>query len=84
MIIQSKIRDILEVNNVDYSINPIMFSARIYTPAEYKIYVRKKDYEKARCLIKDILRKQKSSQQSMPEKIDSPAPWMEMLRTLRL
>ncbi|MBO5408344.1 MAG: hypothetical protein J6A61_02935 [Clostridia bacterium] len=40
--IQSKIRDILATNNVDYTINPIMFSVRAYTPAEYKIYVRKK------------------------------------------
>lgn len=54
--IQSKIRDILSVNNVDYTINPIMYSARTYTPAEYKIYVRKKDYEYAYFLIKDVFR----------------------------
>lgn len=54
--IQSKIRDILATNNVDYIINPIMFSARTYTPSEYKIYVRKKDYEQACYLIKDVFR----------------------------
>ena len=54
--IQAKIRDILSVNNIDYTINPIMFSARAYAPAEYKIYVRKKDYEQACYLIKDVFR----------------------------
>ena len=54
--IQAKIRDILSANNVDYTINPIMFSVRTYAPAEYKIYVRKKDYEYACCLIKDVFR----------------------------
>ncbi len=56
MTIQAKIRDILATNNVDYKINPIMFSVRTYTPAEYKIYVRKKDYEHACFLIKDVFR----------------------------
>ena len=55
-IIQAKIRDILAANNVDYIINPIMFSVRTCTPAEYKIYVRKKDYEQACYLIKDVFR----------------------------
>ena len=55
-IIQAKIRDILSANNVDYTINPIMFSVRTYAPAEYKIYVRKKDYEQACYLIKDVFR----------------------------
>lgn len=54
--IQAKIRDILSANNVDYTINPIMFSVRTYAPAEYKIYVRKKDYEYACFLIKDVFR----------------------------
>lgn len=56
MNIQAKIRDTLVANNVDYIINPIMFSARMYTSAEYKIYVHKKDYEQARYLIKDVFR----------------------------
>ena len=53
--IQSKIRDILSANNIDYSINPIM---GLYgsPQSEYKIYVRKKDYEQAYYLIKDIFR----------------------------
>lgn len=51
--IQSKIRDILSANNVDYTINPVM--ALYGSPqAEYKIYVRKKDYEHACYLIKDV------------------------------
>ena len=54
--IQAKIRDILSANNVDYTINPIMFSVRTYALAEYKIYVRKKDYEYACFLIKDVFR----------------------------
>ena len=54
--IQAKIRDILSANNIDYTINPIMFSARTYTSAEYKIYVRKKDYKYASFLIKDVFR----------------------------
>lgn len=52
--IQAKIRDILAANNIDYIINPIMFSVRTYTPSEYKIYVKKKDYEQACYLIKDV------------------------------
>ena len=53
--IQSKIRDVLAANNVDYTINPIM---GLYgSPrAEYKIYVHKKDYEQACYLIKDVFR----------------------------
>ncbi len=54
--IQAKIRDILAANGIDYIINPIMFSVRVYTSAEYKIYVKKKDYEQACYLIKDVLR----------------------------
>lgn len=55
--VQSKIRDILENNNIDYVINPIMLSARIYTPAEYKIYVKKSEYDYALHLISGIFRK---------------------------
>ena len=53
--VQAKIRSILSVNNVDYTINPIMglYGSR---QAEYKIYVRKKDYEQACYLIKDVFR----------------------------
>ena len=49
--IQSKIRDILTANGVDYTINPIM---GLYgsTQAEYKIYVHKKDYDYALKLIR--------------------------------
>lgn len=55
MIIQAKIRDILALNNVDYTINPVMF-AYDSSKAEYKIYVHKKDYEQACYLIKDVFR----------------------------
>lgn len=54
--IQSKIRDILAANKIEYTLNPIMFSARVYTQAEYKIYVKKKDYDQACYLIKDVFR----------------------------
>ncbi len=55
MTIQSKTRDILVANNIDYTINPVMglFGS---TQAEYKIYVHKKDYEYASYLIKDVFR----------------------------
>jgi len=55
MTIQSKARDILAANNIDYTINPVMglFGS---IQAEYKIYVHKKDYEYASYLIKDIYR----------------------------
>ena len=53
--IQSKIKDVLAANNVDYIINPVMglYGSR---QAEYKIYVHKKDYEQACYLIKDVFR----------------------------
>ena len=53
--IQSKIRDILAANMVDYTINPVM---GLYGSAqtEYKIYVHKKDYEQACYLIRDVFR----------------------------
>lgn len=54
--IQSKVRDILAANNIDYTINPIMFSARMFTASEYKIYVKKSDYERASYLIRDVFR----------------------------
>ena len=53
MSIQSKIRNILAANNVDYSINPIMGLCGSTQP-KYKIYVHKKDYEQACYLIKDV------------------------------
>lgn len=56
MSIQSKIREILASNNIDYIINPVMFSVRTYTPAEYKIYVKKRDYDQACYLIKNVFR----------------------------
>ena len=54
--VQAKIREILSANQVDYIINPVMLSLRKNTQAEYKIYVHKKDYERACYLIKDVLR----------------------------
>ena len=56
MRVQSKVRDILSANNIDYIINPVMFTARVYSGAEYKIYVKKSDYEQACFLIKDVFR----------------------------
>lgn len=55
MIIQSKIRNLLAVNNIDYTLNPVMF-AYGSSQAEYKIYVKKADYEQACYLIKDVFR----------------------------
>lgn len=55
MTLQSKIRDILVANNVDYTINPIMGLYGSSQP-EYKIYVHKKDYEQSCYLIKDIFK----------------------------
>jgi hypothetical protein len=54
--VQAKIRDILAMNNVDYRIHPIMLSARTYTPPEYKIYVKKTDYDYASYLIRNVFR----------------------------
>lgn len=56
IVIQAKIRDILAANGIDYSINPAMFTYR-FSHAEYKIYVKKTDYEQACYLIKDVFRK---------------------------
>lgn len=56
IIVQAKIRDVLAANSIDYTINPVMSSLRTYTPAEYKIYVKEKDYEYACYLIKDVFR----------------------------
>ncbi|MBE7036339.1 MAG: hypothetical protein II997_07895 [Clostridia bacterium] len=55
MTIQSKIRDILAANKVDYTINPFMGWFGSLQP-EYKIYVHKKDYEQACYLIKDVFK----------------------------
>lgn len=55
MTVQAKIRDILSLNNVDYTIN---FRMGLYgsTQPEYKIYVHKNDYDKASYLIRDVFR----------------------------
>ena len=50
MIIQAKVREILETNNIDYIINPVTSFAM----GDYKIYVKKTDIEEAGYLIKDI------------------------------
>lgn len=55
MLIQAKIRDILAANKMDYYINPVMFAGGSRA-AEYKIYVRKADYDYACYLIKDVYR----------------------------
>ena len=54
--VQARIRDILAMNNVDYRIHPIMLSVRTYTPPEYKIYVKKTDYDYASYLIRNVFR----------------------------
>ena len=56
--IQSKVRDILASNNVDYiikvrNVHPYALNLRSY---EYKIHVHKKDYEHASYLIRDVFR----------------------------
>lgn len=56
MTIQAKIRDVLSAYKIDYVVNPVMFSSRMYTQPEYKIYVKKKDYEHACYLIRDVFR----------------------------
>jgi hypothetical protein len=58
MKIQSDVSNILASNNVDYFIKvhnvySVTSNLRSY---EYKIYVRKKDYDKACYLIKDVFR----------------------------
>jgi len=57
MSIQTKVRDVLTNNHVEYKINPIKLgyvSARS-SEAEYKVYVKKTDYEKAKYLVRDVL-----------------------------
>lgn len=56
--IQSKVRDILASDNIDYiikvrNVHPYALNLRSY---EYKIYVHKKDYEQAGYLIRDVFR----------------------------
>ena len=56
--IQSKVRDILASNNIDYiikvrNVDPYTLNLRSY---EYKIHVHKKDYEYASYLIRDVFR----------------------------
>ena len=58
MAIQSKARDILASNNIDYfikvrNVHPYALNLRSY---EYKIYVHKNDYEQGCYLIKDVFR----------------------------
>lgn len=58
MAIQSKTRDILASGNIDYiikarNVHPYALNMRSY---EYKIYVHKKDYEKASYLIRDVFK----------------------------
>ncbi len=50
---QSKIRDILSANDIDYMINTPVFASTTTQP-EYRIYVRKKDHAHAWYLIKDV------------------------------
>lgn len=58
MAIQSKTRDILAFGNIDYiiKVRNIYPYALNMSPYEYKIYVRKKDYEQAAYLIRDVFR----------------------------
>lgn len=56
--IQSKVRDILASDNIDYiikvrNVHPYALNLHSY---EYKIYVHKKDCEQATCLIRDVFR----------------------------
>lgn len=56
--IQSKVRDILASDNIDYiikarNVHPCALNLRSY---EYKIFVYKKDYEQASYLIRDVFR----------------------------
>ena len=55
MVLQAKIRDILAANNVDYICKPLMLSARMNTYPEYKIYVKKEDYDYACFLLRSHL-----------------------------
>ncbi|KXL52535.1 hypothetical protein CLNEO_19440 [Anaerotignum neopropionicum] len=63
---QSKIRNLLAEHNIDYSISTLgnmmqshdsnfsSFGIRVNPPTEYRIYVKKQDYEKAVHLLNDI------------------------------
>ena len=53
MKIQARVREILSVNNIEYIIDPFC-SLWASGPAEYKIYVKKTDYERASYLIRDV------------------------------
>lgn len=55
MTVQSRIRGVLSANKVEYFVNPVMGLYGSVQP-EYKIYVRKKDYEKACYLTKGVFR----------------------------
>ena len=56
--IQSKIRDILDLNNVDYALRVRYIYPRAWDgrSSEYKFYVSKKNLDYARYLIKDVFR----------------------------
>ena len=56
--IQSKVRDILAYDNINYiikvrNVHPYALNLHSY---EYKIYVHKRDYEQANYLIRDVFR----------------------------
>ena len=55
MAVQAKVREILAANDIDYYINPYKFDTRSCAP-EYKIYVRKKDFDEAEYLIRYVYR----------------------------
>jgi hypothetical protein len=60
---ETKIRSLLSAHNIDYTIStlgnimrnitPSHMNIRVDTPTEYRIYVKKKDYEKAVHLLNE-------------------------------
>ena len=50
---QVEIRRILAGNNIDYRLVPFSMSVNMAKP-EYKFYVRRKDYEEAAFLIREV------------------------------
>lgn len=58
MAVQSRMREILAFNNIDYPIKVrnIYSLAQNMRSYEYKIFVHKKDYEEACYLIKDVFK----------------------------
>ncbi|MDP4133300.1 MAG: hypothetical protein Q8882_04730 [Bacillota bacterium] len=63
MKLQADVRTKLSDNNIDYVLNPVPFSLVMGgyygggLSAEYKFYVRKKDYDLAVAVINDRLKK---------------------------